>query len=105
MAELVKMCDLDDLKDGGMFKVEVLGCDYMVIKASDDIYVLDAACTHEWGDLSQGTLEADTVTCPLHGGQFNIKSGEVIREPPSFPLQTYNVKIVENEVFADVTGY
>ncbi len=105
MAEFVRMCSVENLQDGGMLKVEVLGCDYLVIKRGEDIYVVDADCTHEWGDLSQGSLEGGVVTCPLHGGQFNIKSGEVLRDPPNFPLQTYSVKVESNEVYADVTGY
>jgi nitrite reductase/ring-hydroxylating ferredoxin subunit len=105
MGEFVKLCRVDDLEEGKMLKVEILGCDYLVIKQGEDIHVLDAACTHEWADLSEGTLEGDVVTCPLHSGQFNVRTGEVLREPPTFPLQTYNVKVIEDEVYADVTGY
>ncbi len=102
---MVRLCHLDDLQDGGMIKVEVLGCDYLVVKREEDVYVVDASCTHEWADLSQGTLEGDTITCPLHQGQFNVKSGEVVREPPTFPLDVYAVEIVDDEVYAAVTGY
>jgi nitrite reductase/ring-hydroxylating ferredoxin subunit len=105
MGELLKICDLDDLKEGEMLKVEILGCDYIVIKLGEDVFVMDGACTHEWADLSKGTLDGDILTCPLHSGQFNIRTGEVVREPPTFPLQTYNAKIIGNEVWADVTGY
>ncbi len=105
MPELVRLCHLDDFRDGRMIKVEVLGCEYLVIKSGEEIYVLDASCTHEWADLSEGTLEGEVITCPLHEGQFNVRSGDVIRDPPTFPLETYNVKVIDNEVYADVTGY
>ncbi len=105
MAELVRICSLDDLEDDGMIKVEILGCDYLVVRRGDRIHVTDASCTHEWADLSEGTLEGDTVTCPQHGGQFDIRSGAVLRDPPSFPLDTYNVEVKDGEVYADVTGY
>ncbi len=88
-----------------MIKVEVFGCDYLVIKRGQDLHVMDASCTHEWADLSQGTLDGEILTCPLHEGQFNIKSGAVVRDPPTFPLDTYTVKVVDGEVYADVTGY
>lgn len=105
MGELVKICDLDDLKEGEMHKVEILGCEYLVVLRGEEVLVLDAACTHEWADLSKGTLDGETLTCPLHRGQFNLRTGEVLKEPPTFPLQTYNVKIIDNQVYADVTGY
>lgn len=99
------MCSLDDLQEGSMLKVEILGCDYLVIKRGDKVHVTDASCTHEWADLGEGTLDGDTVTCPLHGGQFDVRSGAVLRDPPSFPLDTYNVEVKDGEVYADVTGY
>lgn len=105
MPELVRLCSLDDLAEGGMHKVEILGCDYLVVKFGEEVYVTDASCTHEWADLSEGTLEGDVLTCPQHEGQFNVRSGEVVRDPPTYPLDTYTVKIVENDVYADVTGY
>ena len=39
------------------------------------------------------------------GGQFNIKTGEVVKAPPSFPLQTYPVTLDGEDVLAAVTGY
>ncbi|MCJ2519501.1 MAG: Rieske 2Fe-2S domain-containing protein [Candidatus Thermoplasmatota archaeon] len=105
MPELARMCHVDDLQDGGMIKSEVLGCEYLVIKLAEDIYVLDASCTLEWTDLSKGSLEGEIVTCPVCKGQFNIRSGDVAREPPTFPLDTYNVKVVDGTVYGEVSGY
>lgn len=105
MGEFVKLCDLDQLEEGKMLYVEILGCDYIVVKKADDVYALDGTCTHDWARLDDGTLNGEIVTCPVGGGQFNIKTGEVVKEPPSFPLQTYPVKIVNGEILADVTGY
>jgi uncharacterized protein YbjT (DUF2867 family)/nitrite reductase/ring-hydroxylating ferredoxin subunit len=54
-------------------------------------------CTHKGGPLSKGKLEGTTVTCPLHGAQFNVCTGEVLRGPAKDPLQTYRVS-VEGEI-------
>ena len=32
-------------------------------------------CTHRQGPLSAGKLDGSTVTCPLHGAQFNVCTG------------------------------
>lgn len=105
MAELVPICGVDDLSDGGLHKVEVLGCEYLVIQRGEETHVLDAACTNDWADLSTGSLEGEIVTCPQCGGQFDITTGAVVREPPTFPLDTYNVEVREGGVYSDVTGY
>ncbi|HTK29261.1 MAG TPA: Rieske 2Fe-2S domain-containing protein [Vicinamibacterales bacterium] len=52
-----------------------------------------AACSHRQGLLSEGTLDGSTVTCPLHGAQFNVWTGAVLRGPATDPLQTYRVSV------------
>jgi uncharacterized protein YbjT (DUF2867 family)/nitrite reductase/ring-hydroxylating ferredoxin subunit len=54
-------------------------------------------CTHRQGPLSQGTLDGSTVTCPYHGSQFNVCTGEVLRGPATDPLKTYRV-IVDGDI-------
>lgn len=54
-------------------------------------------CTHRQGPLSEGTLDGSTVTCPVHGAQFNVCTGEVLRGPARDPLMTYRV-IVDGEI-------
>ena len=54
-------------------------------------------CTHRQGPLSKGKLDGSTVTCPLHGSQFNVCTGEVLRGPATDPLKTYRV-IVDGDI-------
>jgi nitrite reductase/ring-hydroxylating ferredoxin subunit/hemoglobin-like flavoprotein len=50
-------------------------------------------CTHQGGPLSEGTLEDQVVTCPLHGSRFNVTTGELVRGPAKRSLQTYRVTV------------
>jgi uncharacterized protein YbjT (DUF2867 family)/nitrite reductase/ring-hydroxylating ferredoxin subunit len=50
-------------------------------------------CTHRQGSLSKGKLDGSTVTCPLHGSEFNVCTGAVLRGPAKDPLQTYRVTV------------
>ena len=52
-----------------------------------------ARCTHRQGPLSEGALDGSTVTCPLHGAQFNVWTGAVLRGPARDPLKTYRVTV------------
>ena len=52
-----------------------------------------AMCPHRQGPLSEGSLDGTTVTCPLHGAQFNVWTGAVLRGPAKDPLKTYRVTV------------
>jgi len=68
------------------------------------------------GKLSRGKLEATVVTCPLHGSQFDLSDGSVVRwlkgsglisaigMALKSPLQltTYNVNIEDDRILVEV---
>ena len=71
--------------------------DIAVFNVGEKFCAAQARCPHRGGLLSPGKLEGSTVTCPLHGSQFNVCSGEVLRGPAIDPLKTYRV-VVEGDV-------
>jgi uncharacterized protein YbjT (DUF2867 family)/nitrite reductase/ring-hydroxylating ferredoxin subunit len=68
-----------------------------VFSAAGGFCATQALCTHRAGPLSEGTVDDTTVTCPLHGSQFNIWTGAVLRGPATKPLETYRV-IVDGDI-------
>jgi nitrite reductase/ring-hydroxylating ferredoxin subunit len=67
-----------------------------VFNVAGRLCATQAKCTHRGGPLNEGTLDGSTVTCPLHGSQFNVCTGAVLRGPARDPLKTYPV-IVEGD--------
>src|SRR5437016_8915658 len=67
--------------------------DAAVFNVDGNFCATQAKCTHRGGPLSQGKLDGSTVTCPLHGSQFNVCSGDVLRGPATDPLMTYRVVV------------
>ena len=65
--------------------------DVVVFNVAGSFCATQATCTHRGGPLGQGKLDGSTVTCPLHGSQFNVCSGDVLRGPAIDPLMTYRV--------------
>src|SRR5262245_58932538 len=67
--------------------------DSAVFNVAGRLCATQARCTHRQGPLSKGTLDGSTITCPLHGAQFDVCSGAVLRGPAQDPLETRGVEV------------
>jgi 3-phenylpropionate/trans-cinnamate dioxygenase ferredoxin subunit len=102
-------------KDGKKKKVVVEGREILLAKADGRFYAVDNLCPHLEGNLSRGKLKGTIITCPLHGTQFDITSGRVVRWLKGYgslsdvseefkqsrALNTYNVKVEDDTVFIE----
>jgi nitrite reductase/ring-hydroxylating ferredoxin subunit len=79
MSKTVVVGKSDELADGAMKHAPTEKGEVLVARVGDNYYVADNRCPHMGGRLSQGTLEGTVVTCPLHGSQFDLKDGKVVR--------------------------
>jgi 3-phenylpropionate/trans-cinnamate dioxygenase ferredoxin subunit len=79
MANLVQVGKIGELEDGAMKHAPTEKGEVLVARVGDKYYVADNRCPHMSGRLSQGKLEGTIVTCPLHGSQFDLKDGKVVR--------------------------
>ena len=48
-------------------------------------------------------MDDSCVECPRHGAKFDLFSGEVRAMPAVFPVNAYPVRVVDGEVFVDLT--
>lgn len=67
----------------------------VVFGIGNEVYVVDARCTHQDAWLQQGTLDttAHQISCPLHDARFDLATGQAIRGPAAAPLTTYPSQI------------
>src|SRR5690606_24442227 len=64
------------------------------IRATDDL------CTHGQAFLSEGWMTEDgQVECPLHGGCFDIRTGEPTMAPCEIAIRTYDVRIDGEDIY------
>jgi len=65
-------------------------------------YAIDNTCTHQGGPLGEGHVQGTAVTCPWHGSQFDVTSGQVLRGPARTPVATYPAHVRGSDVLVDV---
>ncbi len=88
---------IGDIPAGQIRLVRVGGDEVAVYNADGALYATQGACTHRGGPLSEGDLAGHVVTCPLHGSQFDVTTGQVVQGPAEESLTCYRV-IVDGEI-------
>ncbi len=97
-----KICSLDTVPIGTMKQFYLTDLEILVVNFNDQIYCLDARCTHAGAPLAEGTLNGWMLTCPWHGSQFNVTNGTVVRGPAEKQLKTYSTVVRDGYVFIEV---
>jgi nitrite reductase/ring-hydroxylating ferredoxin subunit len=70
-----------DLPEGSMRRVTHGDLDVLIAHTPAGIVAVDDRCPHMSAPLSVGELDGCVVACPLHEGQFDLCSGDVVRMP------------------------
>ena len=102
LPQWIKACSLDQVKDGQLFGFHTDDKKILLANLKGNIYATDMICTHAEADLSTGFLSEEGVRCPLHLSVFNLKDGKPQNLPAENPLNIYNVKIEQNEIYVEV---
>ena len=78
--EFVKVLEAAELSNNQMVMVVVGGKEVLLANVDGSYHAIANKCTHLGGSLAKGVLEGSIVTCPRHGAQFDVKTGEAVGE-------------------------
>jgi nitrite reductase/ring-hydroxylating ferredoxin subunit len=72
--------------------IQVEGEEVLVVRSADSgCRAVSNRCPHSGAPLSLGTSDGQTVTCPWHGAQFDLCTGQPLRGPATTGLAVYRV--------------
>lgn len=103
MAEYSRVARANEVPRGRGTVVEVEGKKIALFNVEGRFYAIDNTCTHRGGPLGEGNLRGSTVTCPWHGAQFDVRSGQVLASPAAADVSTYPIKMEEDSVWVAVS--
>jgi 3-phenylpropionate/trans-cinnamate dioxygenase ferredoxin subunit len=92
----VDVASIDDIPAGTIKPFTVEGKEIVIANRDGNYYAIAHRCPHLGGDLSKGTLDGTTVTCPRHHSQFDVTTGSCLSGPRIGPLKLST---------KDTTGY
>lgn len=93
MESFVEAAKVGDVAPGETLLVEIGGQAILLVNVDGELYAIDNECTHSGCDLSDGSLDGDTLECECHGSRFNVTTGAVENPPATEDVATYAVRL------------
>ncbi len=87
-----------EIPEGGVKVVRVDDDPVAVFHVGGQYYALDDLCTHDGGELSDGTIDGYVVECARHGARFDIRTGAVLAMPATGAVPRHAVRVIGDEV-------
>ena len=94
----VKVALVSEIRPGEMISVEVDNEQVLLANVDGNIHAVDDICSHAFASLSEGELNGAEIECPLHGGTFNLTSGEPVTPPAVESIRVYKVQIEGDDI-------
>ena len=98
MSDFQTVARATEIEPGEMRQVKIGRKRIAIINVDGEFFAINDTCTHEEASLSEGDLFGEIVECPLHGAAFNVRTGEVEAFPAVVPVETYQVRVVDDEI-------
>jgi nitrite reductase/ring-hydroxylating ferredoxin subunit len=95
----IRVASKGELKDGASLCVKAEGRALALFQAEGKIYAIDNKCPHFGGPLCEGGVKDGIVTCPWHGSQFKIETGEVTHGPAKKGVKGYPVEVRGDDLY------
>ncbi len=95
---------VDEIPENRAKMVFLGGENIAVFRYEGKISAVNNVCRHQHGPIGEGKIVDGCITCPWHGYQYLPGNGQ---SPPPFTekLETYDVKIVDRQVWVNPTPY
>jgi len=93
----VTVAKVGDVRPGETKVVVVAGRPVALYNVNGSFFATDNTCLHRAGPLGEGFLDGAVITCPMHGWQYDVRTGQSFMNPAA-KLRTYRVVVSGDDV-------
>ena len=97
MSEFVAVIEANQVPSDRGLSVNAGGRELALFNSDGQFYALDGTCPHRGGPLGEGITEDGRVYCPLHGWEFDVKTGACINNPEK-PVACFPARVLDGKV-------
>lgn len=101
MPEFVKAAKVAELRTGEARVVECAGRTLALCRVEGGFFALDNTCLHRGGPIGEGFIDGTTITCPWHGWQYDVRTGES-KTNPGLKLATLETRVEGDDVLIGI---
>ncbi|MDR7483103.1 MAG: non-heme iron oxygenase ferredoxin subunit [Armatimonadota bacterium] len=99
----VRVAATAEVPQGSARIVDAGGTRVALFHRPEGWFAIENTCTHRGGPLGEGEVDGVVVTCPWHGGQFDLRTGQVVSPPPARPVRAFPVVVEGDDVWLDLS--
>jgi nitrite reductase (NADH) small subunit len=97
VGQLHTVARVEDVPTGTALVAAAGDTEVAVFHCEDGFYATQHACLHLKGPLGRGKLHGCVISCPWHGWQYDVRTGENEFDR-AIRLETYEVVVEDGEV-------
>ena len=96
--DFLDIAPASELPNGERLYVEIEGKPIVIFNIAGQLFAIGDVCTHDNGPLGDGDLEGYNIVCPRHGGEFDVRTGEVRQLPAVEDIPAYPVRVADGMI-------
>ena len=97
MADWAPVAKVSEVPPGAAKVVVVFGHPVALFNVDGAFHAVSNVCLHRGGPIGEGTLDGPVVTCPLHGWEYDVRTGKNLANPLA-RLRTYPVRLEGDDI-------
>ena len=98
MDDFVKVARKEELAPGTGKTVDAAGRPVALFNVGGTYYAVHNICRHRGGPLGEDELSDRVVTCPWHGWQYDVATGEKLANP-EIHVEKFEVLVDRDDVW------
>ena len=93
----VTVARVEEIPPGTIHGVKAGEAEIALAHCNGGFYAVQGHCLHLQGPLGEGRLEGCVLTCPWHGWQYDVRTGQNEFDL-AIQLHTYDVQVEDGEI-------
>ncbi len=88
---------------GGVIAANAGGEMVAVFNVDGEFYAISNTCSHAEAWLSEGDVDGYRVMCPLHGSEFDVRTGKALNLPATSPVESFPIEVEDEDLIVTIS--